>query len=108
MASTGLDVPPASRRPTTKEILSNKLTEGLPSKPLGNLSTPYGVDDEKALAPYSPEDPEIYKSQTDRTHRRLKPRHIQLIGIGGWVIFYWSSWHQYEISQESTDAIGFM
>ena len=48
----------------------------------------YGVKDEEAkmehLPGYSPnssiEDP---KPAGDYTHRKLKPRHIQLIGIGG-------------------------
>lgn len=83
MASTGLDVPSTSPQSTPKERISNKLIEGLPPQPADTIPMPYGVGDEKAPRPYSPEDPEIYKPQSDKTHRRLKPRHIQLIGIGG-------------------------
>lgn len=32
---------------------------------------------------YTPRDSDSLKPTTDSTHRKLKPRHIQLIGIGG-------------------------
>ena len=35
---------------------------------------------------YSPGDDDSLKPVFDNTHRKLKPRHIQLIGIGGYVI----------------------
>lgn len=41
------------------------------------------VDDE--AIPYSPGDEDFLKPSIDSTHRKLKPRHIQLIGIGGFV-----------------------
>ena len=34
----------------------------------------------------SPGDDDSLKPVFDNTHRKLKPRHIQLIGIGGYVI----------------------
>lgn len=40
-----------------------------------------GVDDE--ASPYSPDGDDSLKPRIDSTHRKLKPRHIQLIGIGG-------------------------
>jgi amino acid permease len=44
-----------------------------------------GVDDldEKAPFPYSVDESDDLKPRFDSTHRKLKPRHIQLIGIGG-------------------------
>ena len=39
--------------------------------------------DDDAL-PYSVADDEALKPRVDSTHRNLKPRHIQLIGIGGY------------------------
>lgn len=41
-----------------------------------------GVDDE--ALPHSPGDDNSTKPVFDNTHRKLKPRHIQLIGIGGY------------------------
>ena len=50
----------------------------------------YGIKDEEAragnnLPSYSPDDDSSHnlKPVSDSTHRKLKPRHIQLIGIGG-------------------------
>ena len=42
-------------------------------------------DDEarEAQPPYSPGGSMNFKPLGDSTHRKLKPRHIQLIGIGG-------------------------
>ncbi len=51
----------------------------------------YGVQEskevgaEEAEGPYSPGGSVELKPVTDSTHRKLKPRHIQLIGIGGYV-----------------------
>ena len=48
----------------------------------------YGVKDEEGATqpPYSPGDStNNLKPVGDSTHRKLKPRHIQLIGIGGCV-----------------------
>jgi len=44
-----------------------------------------GIDDE--AIPYSPGDDGSLKLRIDSTHRKLKPRHIQLIGIGGYAEF---------------------
>lgn len=41
----------------------------------------YGVHDDEANPPYDSTE----KLVQDSTHRKLKPRHIQLIGIGGYV-----------------------
>ena len=46
----------------------------------------YGVDDE-ANPRYSSGDSNEFKPVFDSTHRKLKPRHIQLIGIGGYAGF---------------------
>lgn len=43
----------------------------------------YGVGDE--MRTFSSNSDESNKSIFDNTHRKLKPRHIQLIGIGGYV-----------------------
>lgn len=54
----------------------------MPSPPADQLPS----NDEKyeeTPIPYTPTDPDILKSHYDSTHRELKPRHIQLIGIGG-------------------------
>ncbi|KAI9839856.1 MAG: hypothetical protein M1819_000046 [Sarea resinae] len=49
-----------------------------------NKPTAYTKDEETTLPPYAstPSSPSL-KPEYDHTHRRLKPRHIQLIGIGG-------------------------
>lgn len=41
------------------------------------------VHDDHELVPASPEDWNPLVSVHDKTARKLKPRHIQLIGIGG-------------------------
>ena len=50
-------------------------------------STPIarGIDDEEYAAPDSLRYLDALKPVYDSTHRKLKPRHIQLIGIGGLV-----------------------
>ena len=50
------------------------------------------TDEEERAAqpPYSPGDStNNLKPVSDSTHRKLKPRHVQLIGIGGYVTMHW-------------------
>jgi len=50
--------------------------------PANETATAYGVKSEATdPMPYSSND--SLKPVYDYTHRKLKPRHIQLIGIGG-------------------------
>lgn len=49
------------------------------------------LDEADEAMPYSPTDGNSLKPVYDYTHRRLKSRHIQLIGIGGYVIFHRAS-----------------
>lgn len=72
MASTGTD------RPVMAEVRS------IHNEKLSMDETPiaHGVDDE-VRAPSLDSD-ESTRSLFDSTHRKLKPRHIQLIGIGGY------------------------
>lgn len=42
-------------------------------------------NDSEAVVQYATEDLDQFTPHHDNTHRRLKPRHIQLIGIGGCV-----------------------
>jgi amino acid transporter len=65
MASTGIDMPTSARR-------QYDLTEDEKDKPK--------YDDEVRIGNY--EDSSV-KLSYDSTHRQLRPRHIQLIGIGG-------------------------
>ena len=44
----------------------------------------YGVHEPEAARPYSPGGGSSLQPVYDSTHRKLKPRHIQLIGIGGY------------------------
>ena len=48
------------------------------------LSSIPGNDYEEVVE-YANEDLDQFTPHHDKTHRRLKPRHIQLIGIGGCV-----------------------
>jgi yeast amino acid transporter len=41
--------------------------------------------EERAPRQYEPDDSDDLKPVYDTTHRKLKPRHIQLIGIGGYL-----------------------
>lgn len=77
MASTGLD------RPSAADIRS--IHHDMKSEKHSMDETPiaYGVDD-AARAPSLHSD-DSNKPLFDSTHRKLKPRHIQLIGIGGCV-----------------------
>ena len=63
------------RRPISKE---EQIT-------IGETPIARGVDDGNATSYSSPRpsDEEELKPRVDSTHRKLKPRHIQLIGIGG-------------------------
>jgi len=47
-----------------------------------------GIEPE-AARPYSPGAGSSLQPVYDSTHRKLKPRHIQLIGIGGYVVLSW-------------------
>lgn len=54
-------------------------TEKLSSLPVD------GSNERESDVPHGIEDSDQFKPHQDKTHRRLKPRHIQLIGIGGYV-----------------------
>jgi amino acid permease len=58
--------------------LTEKHAHDLDSTPIAR-----GIEDEESTMPYSPRDSDELKPVYDSTHRKLKPRHIQLIGIGG-------------------------
>ena len=51
--------------------------------PIDETPIAYGVEPE-AARPYSPGGGSSLQPVYDSTHRKLKPRHIQLIGIGGY------------------------
>ena len=71
MASTGLD------HPTSDDVRSTHRDE------MNEKTVAYGVDDNvRASSPISDDSD---KPLIDSTHRKLKPRHIQLIGIGGYL-----------------------
>jgi hypothetical protein len=53
--------------------------------PLDGTPIAYGGEPE-AARPYSPGGGSSLQPVYDSTHRKLKPRHIQLIGIGGYVV----------------------
>ena len=76
MASTGID------RPIMAEVRSIQ-DEKNEKHFLDETPVAYGVDDE-IRAPSLNSD-ESNRPLFDSTHRKLKPRHIQLIGIGGYV-----------------------
>ena len=77
MASTAID-----SRASFSSIRSKQR-----EKKLEEASTAHSLKDEEArdpLPPFSPGDStDNLKISGDSTHRQLKPRHIQLIGIGG-------------------------
>lgn len=54
-------------------------TEKLSSIPIDGSNEP------ELDVPHGLEGSDHFKPHQDKTHRRLKPRHIQLIGIGGCV-----------------------
>ncbi|KAL8953067.1 MAG: hypothetical protein Q9222_001060 [Ikaeria aurantiellina] len=70
MATTALESPKSEKRMEQEYILQEKLSPGT------------GVQADEAI-PYSPPDEHSLKPVYDDTHRKLKSRHIQLIGIGG-------------------------
>lgn len=65
MASTGVDYAASEKYRGKEDVIVD------PEKP------PYEVDGRRASITPS------VRSVYDSTHRKLKPRHIQLIGIGG-------------------------
>ncbi|CAF9926134.1 MAG: hypothetical protein ALECFALPRED_003365 [Alectoria fallacina] len=75
MASTSLEHPPVAH---VRLIHNNEKNEnhGMDETPIA-----YGVDDQVRAS--SPNSDDSNKPLFDSTHRKLKPRHIQLIGIGG-------------------------
>lgn len=74
MASTGLELPAGNLQHTHSKEKDEKF-------PADGTAMARGGDDE--AMPYSPGDGNSLKPIYDSTHRKLKPRHIQLIGIGG-------------------------
>ena len=79
MASTGFEIGNGVERTIHgKEMLDEK-------HKLDETSMAYGinVNDHEANPAYDSTDSLVQ----DSTHRKLKPRHIQLIGIGGYVEF---------------------
>ena len=71
MASTALD------HPALDGVHSTHRDE------MDEKSVAYGVDDNVRAS--SPISDDSNKPLIDSTHRKLKPRHIQLIGIGGYL-----------------------
>ena len=87
MASTALPDHTAAIRSTSNTSNSKPYTE---KYPVDETPIAYGVKDEEERTghqpPYSPGgSTNDLKPVADSTHRKLKPRHIQLIGIGGYV-----------------------
>ena len=70
MAATGVD------RAHVAHVRSTSFSEKFDEMPMAT-----GIDNE--AMPYSPDESDSLKPRIDSTHRKLKPRHIQLIGIGG-------------------------
>lgn len=95
MASTSLDsLSTTGRVQHGENILNHQArTEMLPSIPIDGSNGP------ESEVPHGPEDLDQFKPHLDKTHRRLKPRHIQLIGIGGCVD---GSYHQVEVVNSRT------
>ena len=76
MASTSLDPTPMA------DLHSIHQKKGSETLSLNKTPIAYGIGDEVgALPSYSNHS---NTSLLDNTHRKLKPRHIQLIGIGGY------------------------
>lgn len=73
MASTGFEHHGAAETRSTKSNEKYAYDETAMAR---------GVDDE--ALPHSSGDDDSLKPIFDNTHRKLKPRHIQLIGIGGY------------------------
>ena len=77
MASIGLDRPTMADVPSIHNNEKDE-THGMDAPPVA-----HGVDEEVRTS--SPSSHDSNKPLFDSTHRKLKPRHIQLIGIGGYV-----------------------
>ena len=75
MSSTGFEKP-GSRQPSDMEKTTT-------TSPMDFKDRTPDQDAETAI-PYTSSDDSL-KPAIDTTRRKLKPRHIQLIGIGGWV-----------------------
>ena len=71
MASTGLD------HPVSDDVRSTHRNE------MSEKSVSYGGGENVRAS--SPISDDSKKPLIDSTHRKLKPRHIQLIGIGGYL-----------------------
>ena len=80
MASTALDHSDLHPAHAQKPFYAEKY-------PIHETPVAYGVEPE-AARPYSPRGGSSLQPVYDSTHRKLKPRHIQLIGIGGYVVLY--------------------
>jgi hypothetical protein len=85
MTSTSLDSKFAAGRRAQHEKDNLNLNDHARTEKLPSAPTDHSKDHEAAV-PHAVEieDPDLLKPH-DNTHRTLKPRHIQLIGIGGWV-----------------------
>ena len=77
MASTGLDHPTMAEVRSTHNVAQNE-KHAMDETPIA-----FGIDDDVRAPSFNSD--RSNKSLFDNTHRKLKPRHIQLIGIGGYV-----------------------
>ena len=75
-STTSLDPTPMA------DMHSIRGKEGDEKHALDQKPIAYGTGDE--VRPSSSASDDSHKPLFDNTHRRLKPRHIQLIGIGGY------------------------
>lgn len=82
MASTGQNLLITGGRRTKNE--KRHENDQVQSEKLPSSLIKDGNDHEAAI-PRAFEEMSLSKSHSDQTHRRLKSRHIQLIGIGGCV-----------------------
>ena len=84
MASTAREVQHTSKvRPTFNQKTFNH--DGIQSQVLPTLVTASGDEvKETELAPYFSDETHLLKPVYDNTHRTLKPRHIRMIGVGGY------------------------
>ena len=65
--------------------------------PIDETPIAYGVNEPEAARPYSPGGGSSLQPVYDSTHRKLKPRHIQLIGIGGYVTLFRICWRRFRV-----------
>lgn len=77
MASTAFEPSHFGEAKTTHNKEKDRVP-GLDETPIA-----YGVNDEPQPRYSSTDDDGLNQPVFDSTHRKLKPRHIQLIGIGG-------------------------